>query len=528
MILIVDDNQENIFSLRALLEIHKFNVDTASSGEEALKKILKQEFALIILDVQMPDMDGFEVAETISGYSKSKDIPIIFLSAVNTHKKFITRGYSSGAIDYITKPFDPDILLLKVKTFYRLSQQTIRLNEMEQSLRQEIEFRRNAELQLQGHLEELQSILETIPQIAFTLDKNGSIEFVNHLWFQYSHEKNVFPTTDKEPIKSLIQKIVAGKKQVVREIRIARLHSQEFLFHLLYLSPLEKNGEIVKWVGIFTDINEHKVFSEKLEKMVQERTTDLARTNEWLEKSNNELKQFAYIASHDLQEPLRKIQTFTNLVISRESVQDEKSLTYLNKIKSSADRLRRLVKDLLTYASIEGGDIDHFELTDLNTVVHEAIADLELLIEKKNARINIGPLIQIEIIPSQIRQVILNILNNALKFSKKNEPCQISIQGEIIDSNDIYGKPEDEGLYYRLTISDNGIGFNENFVSKIFEIFQRLNGRTDYEGTGIGLSLVKKIIEKHGGTISARSRENEGACFIIVLPLLQQKTALPA
>src|SRR5689334_18724154 len=144
MILIVDDNQENIFSLKSLLTLHHFEVDAASSGEEALKKILQRAYSLVILDVQMPEMDGFEVAEAISGYSKSRDIPIIFLSAVNTHKKFITRGYASGAMDYVTKPFDPDILLLKIKTFYRLSEQTQRLNALEKSLREEIELRREA------------------------------------------------------------------------------------------------------------------------------------------------------------------------------------------------------------------------------------------------------------------------------------------------------------------------------------------------------------------------------------------------
>src|SRR5215475_15796730 len=120
MILIVDDKPENIFSLKTILELHSFPTDTALSGEEALKKILRQSYALIILDVQMPGMDGFEVAEAISGYSKARDIPVIFLSAVNTEKRFIAKGYNSGAIDYLTKPVDPDILLLKVQNFCRL------------------------------------------------------------------------------------------------------------------------------------------------------------------------------------------------------------------------------------------------------------------------------------------------------------------------------------------------------------------------------------------------------------------------
>ena len=139
MILIVDDKKENLFSLKALLELNRYHVDTALSGEEALKKILKTEYALIVLDVQMPGMDGYEVAETITGYSKSKNIPIIFLSAVNIDKSFIAKGYASGGVDYITKPFDPDLLMLRVKTFYRLSEQNRELKKIQSTLREEIE-----------------------------------------------------------------------------------------------------------------------------------------------------------------------------------------------------------------------------------------------------------------------------------------------------------------------------------------------------------------------------------------------------
>jgi two-component system sensor histidine kinase/response regulator len=150
MILIVDDSPENIFSLKTLLELHNFPTDSASGGEEALRKVLKNSYALIILDVQMPGMDGFEVAETLSGNNLSKDIPIIFLSAINVEKKYITKGYSSGGIDYVTKPIDPDILLLRVKTFYRLYEQNRVLNEMQDSLKKEIEFRKAAQQEAQA------------------------------------------------------------------------------------------------------------------------------------------------------------------------------------------------------------------------------------------------------------------------------------------------------------------------------------------------------------------------------------------
>ncbi|MGY0039477.1 hybrid sensor histidine kinase/response regulator [Pedobacter sp. NJ-S-72] len=145
MILIVDDTPENLISLKKVLERHNFEVDTASSGEEALKKVLKTAYVLIILDVQMPGMDGFEVAEAIAGYSKAKETAIIFLSAANTELSFITKGYSSGGLDYITKPVDINILLLKVKTFYRIYEQSRKLIEIQKTLLEEIEFRKRAE-----------------------------------------------------------------------------------------------------------------------------------------------------------------------------------------------------------------------------------------------------------------------------------------------------------------------------------------------------------------------------------------------
>jgi signal transduction histidine kinase len=401
MILIVDDNQENIFSLKSLLTLHHFGVDTASSGEEALKKILQRSYSLIILDVQMPEMDGFEVAEAISGYSKSKDIPIIFLSAVNIQKKFITRGYASGAIDYVTKPFDPDILLLKIKTFYRLSEQTQRLNALEKSLREEIELRKQAEV--------------------------------------------------------------------------------------------------------------------VLEKTVEERTHELKRSNERLELSNKELQQFAYIASHDLQEPLRKIQTFTNIALERHMDDKLKVKVLLEKIYLSAKRLRDLVTDLLNYSRIQAEEV--FVQTDLNKVIEETLSDLEFSWQDRKPQVYVDTLPHVEVIRPQIQQVFQNLLSNAFKFCRHDVSCRIDIRGERVRDKNIDSPVAKDGAYCRISVSDNGIGFNEEYSYKIFEIFQRLNNREAYEGTGIGLAIVKKVIDRHDGVIAAHGKENEGASFIMVLPL---------
>ncbi len=400
MILIVDDSHENRYSLKSLLNRHKFEVDTASSGEEALKKILTSLYSLIILDVQMPEMDGFEVAEALSGYSKSKNIPIIFLSAVNTEKKFITKGYESGAIDYVTKPFDPDILLLKVRTFYKLSEQTRRLLELEKSLREEIELRKNAEK--------------------------------------------------------------------VLEIKVA------------------------------------------------ERTMELNKSNQNLERSNGELQQFAFIASHDLQEPLRKIQTFCNIVLQKHLDEKEKVKFYLEKVYFSASKLRDLVSDLLNYSRVGGEKI--FEKVNLRAIIEEVLDDIEIPKSDCNLVLQIPPMPEIEVIPSLIRQVFQNILSNSIKFRRDGVPCNIKIGVEGISEKTLHSPAHAPGNFCRITIGDNGIGFDPDYNNKVFDIFQRLNEHHLYKGSGIGLAVVKRIIELHDGLVAAVGRENEGTTIIIVLP----------
>lgn len=388
MILIVDDKKENLFSLKTLLQLNLYDVDTAVSGEEALKKILKTEYELIILDVQMPGMDGYEVAENITGYSKSKDIPIIFLSAVNIDKRFITKGYTSGGVDYITKPFDPDLLLLKIKTFARLYRQTKELNDIKHNL----------------------------------------------------------------------------------------------------------------------------------EKKVEERTAELIETNKELEASNTELQQYAFIASHDLQEPLRKIITFSQIVKER-FMENKDASQYVNRIIASSERMRILINDLLSYSRL-ATDPD-FVTASLNIVLRGAITDLELVIKEKKAIINIDDLPTIEMIPDQIRQVFQNIIGNAVKFAKPGATSEIKIWSDFTKEKSAVSKAVEKGAYCRIYISDNGIGFNEQYLDKIFTMFQRLHGRAEYQGTGIGLSIVKKIIEKHNGLVTAKSKENEGTTFILVLPVSQ-------
>lgn len=518
MILIVDDRPENLFSLQKLLEIHQFQVDTAASGEEALRKVLKQAYFLIILDVQMPGMDGFEVAEAISGYSKSKDIPIIFLSAVNTEKRFITKGYTSGAIDYVTKPFDPDILLLKVKTFYRLHQQTRELNDIQKALREEIEVRKAAQMALHQSVEELRSVLESIPQIAFTFNAAGTLEFVNRYWHLYSFGKDMLPPAQPgtPAIEACIENAIKTGVQQETEVRIRPLKSEEYRIHLLTLTPVRKGDEIFKWVGIFTDIHEQRMVNQLLEQRVTERTQELLQANQELESSNHELQQFAYVASHDLKEPLRKIQVFSHLIKDKFLLGNDDAVNYINRLIHSSERMNKLITDVLDYSrlSISG----EFESTNINPIIQEILVDMELLIQEKQAIIHTGSIPMLEVIPAQIRQVFQNILSNALKFSNSQEKPVIRIQAEWVADKIPDAPVEANGTWCRITVTDNGIGFNEIYLSKIFSIFQRLHSKEEYEGTGIGLAIVKKIMDTHNGLITARSEEGKGSAFIMILP----------
>lgn len=523
MILIVDDRQENIYSLQKILELNHFEVDSATSGEDALKKILKNTYELIILDVQMPGMDGFEVAETIKGYSRSKDVPIIFLSAVNIEKKFIAKGYTSGGIDYIAKPFDPDILLLKVKTFYRLQQQTNELTAIHKALREEIEFRKQAESNLSQSVDELRSILQSIPQIAFTANAGGAIEFINQHWYQYSRDKEVLPKTapGELSVADCIREAIKAAGSYVAEVSIRPLDSEQYCFHTLTMTPIKKNGDIVKWVGMFTDIHEQKMVNQLLEQRVAERTLQLQNSNNELEATNHELQQFAYIASHDLKEPLRKIHFFSDLIKNRHLKGNAEAIADMDKIIRSSERMRSLIMDILDYSKVSVPET--FELTDINTIMQEILADMEMLIVEKQAVINTNPLPELEVNASQIRQVFQNIVSNAIKFSRKDITPVIDIKAWLVEARSLEARPCQEGRYCRIEITDNGIGFNEKYLDKIFVIFQRLNSKEEYEGTGIGLAIVKKIVDTHKGLITAESTEGEGSRFIIVLPIHQNE-----
>jgi signal transduction histidine kinase len=407
-ILVVDDREDNLFSIETILEKDGYTLVKANSGRAALKILLNQhDFTLILMDVQMPGMNGLETATLISEREKLKHIPIIFITAHNYEEEYIFQGYSMGGVDYIYKPINPELLRVKVGVFVEL-------------------YRRNHELLIQ--------------------------------------EKKLLNTN----------------------------------------KHLEK------------EIEERKISEEKIKLLNHQ----LVENNVHLKSINQNLDRFAYVASHDLQEPLRKILLFSDKInMNMSSSMDENIQQYLKKIVNATQRMQQLVNDLLKF-SRHTHEVTDLEKTNLNDILNDVVSDMEIDIQKKHATITTGTLPTIYAIPSQIRQLFQNIISNSLKFSKADFPPEIVIEAEMVKGSEATGHAplEMEINFYNIYIKDNGIGFDSKYADDIFVVFKRLHSYHEFEGTGIGLSICKKIVEKHNGFIKAFSKIDEGSTFIITLP----------
>ena len=283
----------------------------------------------------------------------------------------------------------------------------------------------------------------------------------------------------------------------------------------------DRNGEAFLIAGTLQDVTDHKNAEKDLEEQVQRRTEELNKANASLSRSNQELEQFAFIASHDLQEPLRKIRIFSGLLEEKNKAElDESGLKYLSRIKASAERMDRLIRDLLEFSRVNVKN-ELRTAVDLNEVLRRVEEDFDLVVKEKKAIIHAQQLPVIQAIPFQMNQLFHNLLGNALKFSRPGLPPLIQVTARRLSSREVMKFAElDPGqLYWAFEMADNGIGFDPAMADKIFTIFQRLNPRDKYEGTGIGLALCRKIVSAHEGLIYASSERSKGAVFHILLPV---------
>lgn len=416
-LLVVDDREDNLYSIEAILEKEGYVIRKANSGRAALRVLLKEDdFTLILMDVQMPDLNGFETATLIYERDKLKHIPIIFITANDHGDDSVFKGYQMGGVDYIYKPINPQLLRAKVAVFAEL-------------------FRKNHELRMQE------------------------------------------------------QRVAAANRLLEKEIQ-ERIQSEDKVKLL--------NAQLVE------NINQ-------------------------LKATNEELERFAYVASHDLQEPLRKIILFSDqLAIKYNAILKEEGCNSVERIMKASERMQMLIRNILSF-SRSATNSDSFEMTDLNTLLESIVSDLEVYIEQKQAAIEIETLPSLRIVPDQFRQLFQNLIINALKFSKHDEPPRIRIYGDKVKGRQIPGVKHEHYSrdYFRIFVEDNGIGFEQKYADEIFVLFKRLNTYDKYEGTGLGLSICKKIVEQHNGYISAKGNIGTGATFSIHLPVTEVTVFTP-
>lgn len=401
-ILLVDDREDNLLSIETILEPSGYRFVKAHSGREALKILLTEfDFAMILMDVKMPNLNGFETASLIYEREKLKHIPIIFITANNYGDDNMYKGYQSGAIDYIFKPINQDILRAKVGVLIDLYKKNRLLVEQEQKL--------------------------------IAINKSLEIEVKDRM-------------LSEEKVNSLNRKLI----------------------------------------------------------------TNIAD----LENANKNLERFAFMASHDLQEPLRKIRMFSDRLYQRHK-ESKDDIDLISRIQGAAERTQMLIADILSFSKItaEPGD---FTTVNLNDTLHELLHDLSEEIREKNAEITIETLPSLYASQRLMRPLFQNLISNALKYRKPDSRPIIKIRSDSMTDTQ---SSKNANRYFRIYVEDNGIGFEQKYAEDIFGMFRRLHNHGEFEGTGIGLALCKKIVEQHQGFISARSLVNQGSTFIISFPV---------
>jgi PAS domain S-box-containing protein len=384
----------------------------------------------------------------------------------------------------------------------------------------DITERRLTEHALREGERRFRELADAMPQIVWGARADGFVDYYNRRWYDFTGRPEegagddtwgaVHPADRPEAVRVWHAAIQSGESCEI-ESRLKR-RDGEYRWYVTRAVPArDVAGKVTRWLGTCTDIDA-RVRSEE----------DLRGLAAMLAQSNRELEDFASVASHDLQEPLRKIQSFA------ERMRDEAGtalgvdvLDYLDRIQNAATRMRTLVDDLLEFSRFSAKGKPFFQV-DLNEVAAGVVSDLEARREETGGVVEVGPLPIVFSDRVQMRQLLQNLIGNALKFHRKGKAPLVRVSAEVIEgAPDASGRTSPGGNVC-LRVADNGIGFDEKYLDRVFKIFQRLHGRGEYDGSGIGLAICRKIAERHGGTITAQSKPGEGATFIVTLPLAQK------
>jgi signal transduction histidine kinase len=449
-ILVAEDSPTQAKKLQYILEQQGYEVTIATNGLLALETAQRYKPTLIISDVVMPEMDGYELCRRVKADAELADVPVILVTSLSDPQDVI-RGLECRADNFMLKPFDERYLLGSI--------QFVLINrEMRQT------------------------------------DQPGlGLEI-------YFEGQKYFISADRLQILNLLLSTYEAAIQRNKQLSLAQDLQQQ------------TNSELQQ---LAVEL-EHRVF---------QRTQELRLYSAKLERSNRELQDFAQIGSHDLQEPLRKILSFGDRLKSKAGeLLDEECRDYLERMTNAAARMQFLITDLMTFSKVETNS-QPFVPVDLGLIAREVSADLGTRIEQAGGSVEIEELPTIDADPVQMRQLLQNLIGNSLKYFRPGVPPVVRIYSQKLDARS--PDPMDETALARqlcqILVVDNDIGFDEKYLDRIFTVFQRLHKKGEYEGTGVGLAICRKIVDRHSGTITARSRPGEGATFVVTLPVIQPK-----
>lgn len=509
LVLLADDNADMRDYVQRLLAA-QFRVVTAVDGHEAFRQALAQKPALVLTDIMMPGLDGFGLLKALREHPETSQIPVVFLSA-RAGEEAKVEGLDAGADDYLVKPFSARELTGRISNLIRAQQ--IRL-ETEKRFRD--------------------LVMQAPVSITVLRGREFVVEVANDKYLELVGKKREFfvgrplweglPEVRTQGFDELMAGVLeTGESFEGREyeVYLQRNGRRELVYVNFIYSPLKDfNGRVTGIIVVATDVTfqvtARKRIEEQsviLEQEVKNRTRELNLLNGSLRQSNADLQQFAHVTSHDLKEPVRKIKTFSG------RLQDEygellpgRAHEFLEKVMNATDRIYAMIEGVLKYSTMNA-EAQTVSWVNVTETIASIETDLEVYIQQKNAQIHKMQLPQLEGAPILLYQLFYNLINNSLKFAAEDRQPVIIISSEVMR--------EEEQDWVRIEVADNGIGFDQVHADKIFDTFARLNAKDEYEGTGLGLALCKKIAERHHGTLAAHGTRGEGATFTVHLPLRQ-------
>ncbi len=509
-ILLVDDASDKLLALEAALSDLEQSVVKAHSGKEALRLILKRDFAVILLDINMPGMDGFETASLIRQRKSSAHTPIIFVTSFSTADVEVYRGYALGAVDYLFTPVTPEVLRSKVSVFVELARKNREIRRQSEALR------RAKEERMQRKLDETNARLEwetrrnhffrlSIELLAIA-SYDGVFTQTNPTWQKtlgYAEDelhgcalKEFIHPADLPATEEVIAKIMKAETPLYFESRF-RARDGSYRWLGWTIAPFAEEGLLYIFARDMTRRRER-------ENEISRLNTDLEQRTLSLQLLNQELESFSYSLAHDLRTPLRSISAYSEMMMGGEAGElTPEALKMIRTINRNSGRMTQLMDDFLAFFRVARKDVKQ-ERVLMTSIAREAVANLSLE-SKRQVEFKIGSLPPAKGDPAMVLQVVVNLISNAIKFTALREKPEIEVGVVPGRSPTIY------------FVKDNGVGFNMKYYSRLFGVFERLHRREEFDGTGIGLAIVQKIVQRHGGKVWAEATVDQGATFFFTL-----------